>query len=135
MKPWGYCLAAVVVLSACRSRAPIGGDGPSSIRVPSLSYPTDAASIAKGQQIFAAKACGSCHALGTGRLVGPDLRGVTARRNLPWIAKMILKPELMIHVDPLAKKLYARYMAPMGNQRVDPASELPALLAWLKANE
>ena len=130
----GMCVC-VLALGACRARGPIGGDGPATIPVPALTIPTDAASIARGEAMFSAKGCASCHSIGRGKLVGPDLKRVTARRTVPWLERMILRPELMIHVDPLAQKLLAKYMAPMGNQHVDPTTELPALLAYLKAQE
>ncbi|MBI4607901.1 MAG: cytochrome c [Candidatus Rokubacteria bacterium] len=37
----------------------------------------------EGQAIFQEK-CVSCHTIGGGRLVGPDLQGVTARRDREW---------------------------------------------------
>jgi mono/diheme cytochrome c family protein len=109
--------------------------GPESIAVPAVAYSKDAADIEKGEDLFKQKGCAACHKIGGGKLVGPDLRGVTARRNPKWIARMILKPEGMVKEDETAKELLKTHMTPMSNQNVDPATELPALLAYLHANE
>jgi hypothetical protein len=68
-------------------------------------------------------------------LVGPDLKGVTARRNPRWIERMILHPEIMLQQDQTAKDLLRTHLTPMANQNVNPESELPKILAYLKANE
>jgi len=36
--------------------------------------------------------CMSCHTIGGGRLVGPDLRNVTERKNRAWLARFIVNP-------------------------------------------
>jgi hypothetical protein len=76
-----------------------------------------------------------CHKIGGGKLVGPDLKGVTARRDADWVSRMILRPDLMVKEDEAAKKLLVEHLVPMPNQNVDPQKELPLLLAFLKANE
>jgi mono/diheme cytochrome c family protein len=40
--------------------------------------------------------CQSCHTIGGGRLVGPDLKGVLARRDRDWLARFIPDPKAMI---------------------------------------
>ncbi len=40
--------------------------------------------------------CFSCHTIGGGRLVGPDLKGVTERRSREWLVSFILNPKAMI---------------------------------------
>jgi mono/diheme cytochrome c family protein len=110
-------------------------DGPSDIEVPEIAYSTAAADIAKGKDLFATKGCVACHRIGGGKLVGPDLKGVTARRHEKWIEKMIEHPEVMLREDGTAKGLFATYLTAMANQSVDPKTELPYLLAYLKSNE
>ncbi len=112
-----------------------GGESIDKVVVPELTYSTVAGDVDKGKATFIAKGCNACHKVGEGKLVGPDLKGVTARREIKWIEKMILKPELMIKQDDAAKELFKTYMTPMANQNVDPVNELPFLLAYLKANE
>lgn len=106
----------------------------SSIEVPDIEISDDPADIKKGEEIFANKGCAACHKIGGGKLVGPDLKGVMARRDEKWTKKMILRPDLMVKDDELARKLLAEHMTPMPNQGVDPKSELPYLLAYLKSN-
>lgn len=105
------------------------------IEVPDFVVSTAAADITKGQEIFAAKGCTACHKIGGGKLVGPDLKGVTARRDEAWLKKMILRPDVMIKDDDVAKKLFVEHLTPMPNQGVDPKSELPFIMAFLKSLE
>lgn len=113
--------------------AAVGPDGPSNITVPAdLAATVAAGDAAKGEALFASKGCVACHKVDATRLVGPGLAGVTQRRPLGWVARMILKPEQMVKDDPEAKKLFATYMTPMANQSVDPVAELPHLIAFLK---
>lgn len=115
--------------------APEAAPAKTPIEVPQFELSTAPADIKKGEELFAAKGCVACHKIGGGKLVGPDLKGVTARRELDWIKKMILKPEIMLKEDDTAKKLLAETFVPMPNQNVDPKTELPFLLAFLKSAE
>ncbi len=50
--------------------------------------------------------CTSCHTIGGGRLTGPDLKGVTERRDRGWLARFLPDPKAMIDSgDPVAKGL------------------------------
>jgi len=40
--------------------------------------------------------CTSCHTIGGGRLVGPDLLGVTERKDRAWLARFIVDPKSVI---------------------------------------
>lgn len=63
----------------------------------------------QGQALFA-RACASCHTIGRGDKVGPDLAGVTARRDRDWLTKFIVRPDKMRQArDPLALELYEKY--------------------------
>ena len=70
--------------------------------------------ITTGMETFEAK-CTACHKMGK-RFVGPDLTGVTDRREPEWIMNMILDPELMVKENEAAKALLAEYLSPMANQ-------------------
>jgi mono/diheme cytochrome c family protein len=107
----------------------------SAVPVPSFVISKNPADVAKGQEVFAEKGCTACHKIGGGKLVGPDLKGVTARRDETWIKRMILRPDVMVKEDAIAKKLFAEHLTPMPNQNVDPSKELPPLLAYLKSVE
>lgn len=152
MKRLTAVLVAAVSLTACTEKkiepAPLpaldpvvaapAADAPPAktvIEVPDFVVSTTPADIKKGEEIFAAKGCIACHKIGGGKLVGPDLKGVTARRDETWIKKMILKPEVMLKEDDVAKKLLAETFVPMPNQGVNPQTELPFLLAYLKSAE
>lgn len=50
--------------------------------------------------------CTSCHTIGGGRLVGPDLKNVTQRQNEEWLVDFIVNPQgLLAADDPYALKL------------------------------
>lgn len=50
--------------------------------------------------------CAACHTVGGGALVGPDLKGVTERRDREWIVRFILDPQGVVNTgDPTAKAL------------------------------
>ncbi len=70
----------------------------------------------QGESLFTARACVSCHTVGGGRLVGPDLEGVTARRSRQWVVAMMLNPDSMLRADTTARRLLGEYMTPMVNQ-------------------
>ena len=40
--------------------------------------------------------CASCHTIGGGRLTGPDLQGVEARRDRRWLTNFMLDPPAML---------------------------------------
>ena len=64
-----------------------------------------------GQALFK-KMCAPCHTIGVGDRVGPDLRGVTARRDKPWLEEFIQNPSKMrAKNDPTALALAAEYPA------------------------
>jgi nitrite reductase (NO-forming) len=76
----------------------------------------DEADVEKGQKLFQSKGCVACHSIGKGKITGPDLLGVTQRRDKEWITKWLKSPETMIMTDPVAKQLLQEYMVPMPNQ-------------------
>ncbi len=62
-----------------------------------------------GQALFI-KGCAGCHTIGQGDKVGPDLKGVTVRRQRDWITNYIMQPEQMRAAkDPIAIELGERY--------------------------
>jgi mono/diheme cytochrome c family protein len=40
--------------------------------------------------------CQSCHTIGGGRLAGPDLKGVLARRDRDWLVRFVQNPKVVI---------------------------------------
>lgn len=50
--------------------------------------------------------CMSCHTIGGGRLVGPDLKDVTQRKERPWLERFVVNPKSFLDGgDPYAAKL------------------------------
>ena len=62
-----------------------------------------------GQALFA-KACASCHTIGNGDHIGPDLKGSTARRGHAWLKEFISRPDkVFARQDPIALALAEKY--------------------------
>jgi len=85
-----------------------------------------------GKTIFQQK-CAACHTIGGGRLVGPDLQGVTAQRDRNWLVRWIAAPDRMLaQKDPLAIQLLKENNdVPMPNLALTDA-EVTALLTYLE---
>ena len=61
--------------------------------------------------------CLACHSIGQGQKLGPDLAGVTKRRNDAWLARWLKAPEKMLETDADAKAMLKEYNnIPMPNQ-------------------
>jgi mono/diheme cytochrome c family protein len=96
--------------------------------------------------------CATCHSIGSGdvdaagkKLQGPDLAGVSKRRNLDWIVKFVKYPEGMFmgddeeagyeKVDPIAAKVYALYKPnQMADQELDKA-QVQAMLKYIDSKK
>lgn len=51
--------------------------------------------------------CKACHTIGGGKLIGPDLKGVTERHSEEWLIKFIQNSQAMIEAgDPAAVKVF-----------------------------
>ncbi|MEJ2696115.1 MAG: cytochrome c [Candidatus Sulfobium sp.] len=91
--------------------------------------------VEKGKEIFEKK-CSMCHTIGGGKKVGPDLQGVTKRREREWLVAWISDPGKMIRSgDETATELIKGY----GNLRM-PAlglslEEISAVISYLDAKE
>lgn len=87
----------------------------------------------EGEALFREK-CAACHTLGGGVLVGPDLSGVTARRDRDWLARWIREPDRMLEEeDPLARQLLQEYgNVPMPNLGLTEA-EVASIIAYLES--
>jgi hypothetical protein len=72
------------------------------------------------------KLCAPCHTIGVGDYVGPDLRGVTERRQPAWLARFIRTPDKVRgEKDPVAMTLAAKFpgvrMPNLGLSEIDTA--------------
>ncbi|HSB68566.1 MAG TPA: SCO family protein [Candidatus Methylomirabilis sp.] len=98
-----------------------------------LPMPAQGKHLFAGQYLFQTR-CAACHTLGQGDRIGPDLLGVTARRDQGWLARFIQRPDQMLaEKDPLATALFAQYKnVQMPNLRLGPG-DVEVLLAYLEA--
>lgn len=90
-------------------------------------------SVERGKAIFQEK-CTACHTIGGGKLVGPDLQGVTARRDRAWLARWIKEPDKMLgEEDPIATSLLQEFNnVPMPNLGLTD-EEAVAILDYLES--
>lgn len=90
-------------------------------------------SIDQGGYLFRTR-CLGCHSIGQGDLVGPDLAGVTSRRDSAWLARYLAQPDRVLAAgDPTAAALFAQYhQVPMPNLGLN-TEDVAALIAYLQA--
>ena len=76
--------------------------------------------------------CESCHDLGKRHPLGPDLLGVTVRRDRDWLARWIREPDkVLAEGDPVALSLYREYgEIAMPNLRLE-ESEIESVIQYL----
>lgn len=68
-----------------------------------------------GKELFQTK-CSSCHSIGGGPGVGPDLKGVTQRRPADWLVRVITEPnKLAADKDPTQTALMKQFGMEMPN--------------------
>lgn len=97
-------LSALVILAlafsaVARAQPPVT---PSSAAEPSAE-PTDPT-----VDLFVRK-CGSCHTVGNGKRVGPDLQGALDRRDRAWLERFVKAPSTMLDSDPIARQLVTEF--------------------------
>lgn len=80
--------------------------------VPTRGAPVDGRLADLGADVFRSR-CSACHAMKGAPKLGPNLAGVTRRRELDWIRSMVLRPDSMTANDPVASALRAQYGAQM----------------------
>lgn len=85
-----------------------------------------------GQQMFHSR-CSACHTIGDGDKIGPDLAGVTKRRDRNWVARYLNSAEKMrTEGDPIALELGTKYKTVrMPDQRLG-GSDLKDMLSYLE---
>lgn len=78
--------------------------------------------------------CAACHTIGKGKLVGPDLAGVTERRSEDWLIKFIKSSQTLVKSgDKTADSLFQAYNQVMmpDHPSLDDA-KIKELLAYIK---
>ncbi len=88
----------------------------------------------KGKEIYTNKGCVACHTIGNGKLSGPDLLGVTKRREEQWLKKWLKSPDTMIYTDPIAKEMLKEFYVPMPNLGLTD-EEIEQLIIYFKKND
>ncbi len=88
-----------------------------------------------GQQIYQSR-CSACHTIGGGKTIGPDLAGVSSRREESWLIRQIKEPDrLLAEKDPIAIQLLQEAngipMVPLGLTDAD----VSAVIEYLKSTE
>lgn len=85
-----------------------------------------------GQLLFANR-CSTCHTFGKGALLGPDLAGVTTRREHNWLVSYIAAPnEMRARKDPIALELASKHKVLMPNLSLT-NKELTDILDYIAA--
>ena len=99
------------------------------LNVPKVSPETAGA----GPTMFRTR-CASCHTVGGGDFVGPDLAGVTTTRDREWLTKFLLAPDKALEAkDPIAVALFNKYnKVKMPNLHMPPA-DVKILIEYLEA--
>ena len=75
--------------------------------------------VRTGADLFNTR-CVSCHTIGQGDKLGPDLLGVVSKRERAWLVRWLMEPDVMLaEKDPLAIAIYNQYnKLPMPNMRL-----------------
>jgi len=91
------------------------------------------ADVEEGGKIFL-DTCTTCHTIGGGNLIGPDLSGVVDKRDPAWLSRWLQQPEQMLaEKDPLAIQLLNQFGGvAMKNQNIDQAAA-ESLIAYIKS--
>jgi protein SCO1/2 len=82
------------------------------------SVTADPASVARGEDLYKKKGCAACHNIAKageeahrrpgGKQAGPDLGGVTQRRDRDWLRRWLKDPDAMRESDPTAQAMVAQ---------------------------
>ena len=94
-----------------------------------------AGTAADGKKVFAAHSCTTCHSVGKegSAQTGPNLAGVTQRRDTAWLKKWMKNPDAMKN-DPFIEKMDSKYHSVM--PIVDSSdAEVDSLFAYLGSAE
>lgn len=87
-------------------------------------------SAQNGEAIFKQN-CGVCHKVGGGRMVGPDLMGVTNKRSEEWLMKWTKGSQAFIKSgDADAKAIYNEFNVVMPDQTI-PDADIKAVFSFI----
>lgn len=103
-----------------------------SIMIAGVLLHPDVAQAKTGEELFQS-GCNACHTIGAGRLVGPDLLGVSERRSEEWLVEFVQHSQAMVEAgDPVAVALFEEHnKVPMPDQALTKA-EILAVVEYAK---
>jgi len=116
---------------AARADRATAAAAPETLPIQEPTGPIDEALAERGEKLFSSKGCVACHSIGKGKLVGPDLMGITEKVTFPWIFHWVSDPDSMLRSDTTAQRLLKEYLVPMPNQNVSP-EEFQAIYEYLR---
>lgn len=94
----------------------------------------DLAKAQRGRALFDQN-CTACHTIGGGVLIGPDLQGVTERREESWLKVHIQSPSIHhAENDPIAIANVKKTGVPMPDPGLT-EQQVEAVIAYFKAEE
>lgn len=116
-RAWRVGLAVVVAAGVALGAAPAHADP------------------AEAKKIFTTR-CMACHTFGKGVKVGPDLKGVTERRQRAWLLKFIRSSQTVIAAgDPTAAGLFEQFKQQRMPDWTDLSEDqITSILDWLAAS-
>lgn len=89
--------------------------------------------------------CSTCHTVGGGDKIGPDLAGLSKRRTVEWLVKFINYPDGMVNgdaeepgyekPDPIAVKVAALYKPQMMAEQEMTKAQVEAMLKWIDSQK
>ncbi|MGQ0814313.1 MAG: c-type cytochrome [Gemmatimonadota bacterium] len=84
-----------------------------------------------GAKLWSAKACMSCHTIGKGKVIAPDLAGLFERRTVEWVKTWLKEPEPMFESDDAVKAMVNEYNGlKMPDMKLS-AEEIEALMHYI----
>lgn len=87
----------------------------------------------QGRRLFQSRGCNTCHNVGKGKLIGPDLQKITLRHSEEWLSRWLADPAAMIRATPDLQTWSEEYGGIiMPNQNLT-TTEIQALLAYMKS--
>lgn len=86
----------------------------------------------RGRFVFMNRGCNTCHRIGGGKLIGPDLAGVAQRRSDPWLTAWLKDPAAVVAKTPDLQTWSHEFGdIIMPNQNLDDDG-IKALIAYMK---
>jgi nitrite reductase (NO-forming) len=120
---------AIGVIDATGGSVPAEPEPLEHHNISATASPSDPEAL-QGKILFDTR-CLACHSIGKGVVIGPDLLGVTARRDERWLTAWLKSPETMLAHDDTAKALLERFKVPMPNQELTP-TDIARLIKYFR---